>query len=167
MASDSVNKDGYPFVSIIRTVLHRNLVEAICWYYRYFWKMKIGKKCRISLRARLDKTNPKGIDIGDYTMIAFDAVVLTHDFVNQRHVTTRIGDYCFIGCGAAIMPGITIGDHCIVGARSVVTRDVPSRSIVAGNPARVLATGIDTVAWGMRPREPENAPVAAPADAAQ
>ncbi|WP_276866657.1 DapH/DapD/GlmU-related protein [Bacteroides heparinolyticus] len=53
----------------------------------------------------------------------------------------RIGDNCFIGNGAILLPGITIGNEVIVGAGSVVTKDVPSNTIVAGNPARVIRGG--------------------------
>ena len=49
-----------------------------------------------------------------------------------------IGDYVYIGAKALIMPGVTIGDHCIVAAGSVVTKSVPSGSMVGGNPAKVL-----------------------------
>jgi len=49
-----------------------------------------------------------------------------------------IGDYVWIGYGAIVLPGATIGDCCVVGAGAVVTRDVPPNSVVAGNPARVL-----------------------------
>ena len=50
----------------------------------------------------------------------------------------RIGANVWIGAGAIILPGVTIGDDCIVGAGSVVTRDVPAGVTVAGNPARPL-----------------------------
>ena len=60
-----------------------------------------------------------------------------------------IGSYCFIGCGSIIMPNVTLGDHVVVAAGSVVTRDVASNCIVAGNPAKVIKTGIDTIAYGM------------------
>lgn len=49
-----------------------------------------------------------------------------------------IGRNCWIGGGAIILPGVTIGDDAIVGAGSVVTRDVPAGATVAGNPARLL-----------------------------
>lgn len=49
-----------------------------------------------------------------------------------------IGDDCWIGGQAIIFPGVTIGHRCIIGAGSVVTKDVPDDSIVAGNPARVV-----------------------------
>lgn len=51
---------------------------------------------------------------------------------------TKIGNNCFIGIGAKIMPGVTLGDHVIVGANAVVTKDVPSNTMVAGIPARVI-----------------------------
>jgi acetyltransferase-like isoleucine patch superfamily enzyme len=47
----------------------------------------------------------------------------------------EIGDGCFLGFGALIMPNVRIGRYCIVGAHSIVTEDVPDYSVVAGNPA--------------------------------
>ena len=49
-----------------------------------------------------------------------------------------IGDNCWIGGGAIILPGVTIGDNCIIGAGSVVTKDVPSNSLAVGNPAQII-----------------------------
>jgi virginiamycin A acetyltransferase len=51
---------------------------------------------------------------------------------------TVVGNDVWIGYEAVIMPGVTIGDGAVVGARSVVTRDIPAYHIVAGNPARVV-----------------------------
>lgn len=51
-----------------------------------------------------------------------------------------IGDDCWIGGQATILPGITIGHRCIIGAGAVVTRDVPDDTIVAGNPAKPLSS---------------------------
>lgn len=56
---------------------------------------------------------------------------------NYAHPIT-VGDYVWIGAGAIILPGVTIGAGAMVAAGSVVTRDVPDRMLVAGNPARVL-----------------------------
>jgi maltose O-acetyltransferase len=51
-----------------------------------------------------------------------------------------MGDDVWLGGGAVVLPGVTIGDRAVVGAGSVVTRDVPSDTVVAGNPARVIRT---------------------------
>jgi acetyltransferase-like isoleucine patch superfamily enzyme len=107
-------------------------------FFRKFYGMNIGKGVKISLNAKLDKTNPKGVHIGDDTYIAFDASILSHDMSRLVHKDVRIGERCFIGARSIILPGVTIGDEVVVAAGSVVTKDVPSNSLVAGNPAKVL-----------------------------
>jgi acetyltransferase-like isoleucine patch superfamily enzyme len=130
--------------------VRNNILRARTWYFRTVYGMNLAKDVRISFKARLDKTNPKGLTIGEKTMVTFDAIVLSHDFASRKHDSkTVIGSYCFIGCGSIILPNITIGDHVIVAAGSVVTKDVPSNCIVAGNPARILKTGIQTIDYGM------------------
>ena len=99
--------------------------------------MTIGNGVKISLKAKLDKTHPKGVHIGDDTYIAFDAAILTHDMARNLHVDTKIGARCFIGAKSLILPGVTIGNEVVVAAGSVVTRDIPNNSLVAGNPATV------------------------------
>nr|WP_199554399.1 acyltransferase [Sandaracinobacteroides hominis] len=133
-----------------RRILHGYVVGFQRAWYRRVWGMHIGEGVRISLSCKLDKTNPKGITIGDYTAVTFGVAILSHDYVNRRHLATKIGSHCFIGCNSIIMPGVTIGDHCIVGAGSVVMRDVPSHSVVTGNPGRVLERDIETLAYGVR-----------------
>lgn len=119
-------------------------------WLRRFWGMDIGKGVSISLSARLDKTNPRGIHIGDYTAIPFEVAILTHDFVNNRHVDVSIGKHCMIGARSIIMPGVTIGDNCIISVASVVVKDIPPNSLAAGNPARVIERGIHTISLGRR-----------------
>jgi acetyltransferase-like isoleucine patch superfamily enzyme len=125
------------------------LIELRVWRLRSLKGMDIGRDTKISLRADLDFTNPRGVHIGDGTVIAFHAVVMTHDLSRHFHAHTYIGRNCFIGAHAIVMPGVTIGDQSIVGAGSVVTRDVPAGSIVGGNPARILRSGIRTVKYGI------------------
>ena len=94
----------------------------------------------------LDKVFPQGIYIGENSLIAAGSTILTHEHVkrvkdNPRMpytVNTYIGRNCFIGIKAIILPGVRIGDEVIVGAGTVVTKDIPSNSVVVGNPGRVL-----------------------------
>lgn len=138
-------------LSRVRTFVFRHVVQPWTMFlYRRIYGMDIGRDVRISMGARLDKTNPKGIHIGDFTAITSGAAILTHDFVNRLHTDVHIGRNCFIGYGAIVLPGVRIGDSVIVTGNSVVGRDVPSNSVVMGNPARVVESNIVTGPWGIR-----------------
>lgn len=130
-------------------MVRNGLIAARLLFLRKIMKMDIHPSVTISLKANLDLTNPRGVHIAQDTYIAFHAVILAHDMSRLLMTDTHIGKNCFIGAYSIIMPGVRIGDECIVGSGSVVTTDVPSRSIVAGNPARVIRSGIRTRKWGI------------------
>lgn len=132
----------------IRKQLYMAMTALRRVYLRHVWGMTIGKGTRISGKAFLDFTNPKGVHIGDYTIVTPGARILTHDYVGAHHDNTYVGKCCFIGANAIIMPAVRIGDHCIIAAGSVVTGHVPDRTVVAGNPARIIKTGINTGHYG-------------------
>jgi acetyltransferase-like isoleucine patch superfamily enzyme len=95
----------------------------------------------------LDRLYPKGIHIGSNCLIASGTTILSHDHCKRCNnqpllLDTYIGKKCFIAVNATILPGIKIGDEVIVGAGAVVTKDVPSNCIVAGNPARIIRMNI-------------------------
>lgn len=103
---------------------------------------------RLSRSTIIDKNNSKGIFVGEYTYFAGGAIVFAHDYCRSLYKETHIGKKCFIGANAMIMCGVTIGDEVIVGAGAIVTKDVPSNCIVAGNPAKVIRRDIHTEQYG-------------------
>ena len=84
------------------------------------------------------------VTIGDHTRIGDLATVYdtdVHEVEQGRPVRVdpvAIGRNVWIGRNAVVLPGVTIGDHAVVGAGAIVTKDVPARAIVAGNPARIV-----------------------------
>lgn len=111
--------------------------------------LRIGAHCWIGEGAVLDASG--GLQIGEHTSIGLNTLVFTHsswlanmalenhsgsDLIERKPVT--IGNGCFIGGLVVVMPGVTIGDFATVQPNSVVAKDVPERSLVAGNPARVF-----------------------------
>jgi acetyltransferase-like isoleucine patch superfamily enzyme len=137
-----------PMVSILRNRFRALMLRTRRHYLISIWKMDIGKGCQISFSAKLDKTNPRGIHIGDYSIITFGVVILSHDAINDRHMDTRIGKYCFIGARSFILPGVKIGDYAIIGGASVVVNDIPAASLAVGNPARVVKSRLTRGYYG-------------------
>ena len=107
----------------------------------------IGKRCKISSHTFICE----GVTIEDQVFIGHN-VTFTNDLFPRATnpdgrlqtdadwtcVPTRIKRGAAIGSGATLLAGITVGAGALVGAGSVVTRDVPARTVVAGNPARIL-----------------------------
>ena len=100
------------------------------------------------------------VDVGDDVMIAWGTSIFDHashslrfsrrandvtnwlrgekDWADVEVKPVRIGNKVWIGFGSIVLPGVTVGEGAVVGAGSVVTRDVPAWTVVAGNPARVI-----------------------------
>ena len=140
-----------PFVTQCRNKLRNVLVFGYKNFLCQFYGMSIGYDTVISLSASVDKTNPKGINIGNYSYIAYGAIILTHDFINQKHSSTYIGNNVFIGAYAVINPGLTIANNVVVAAGSIVTKDILEENcIVAGNPAKVIKTDVAIGKYGKK-----------------
>lgn len=87
------------------------------------------------------------IYVGDYTMFGPNVTIATaghpilpelREQAYQFNMPVRIGKNCWLGAGVIVMPGITIGDNVVIGAGSVVTKDIPSNVVAVGNPCKVL-----------------------------
>jgi maltose O-acetyltransferase len=107
--------------------------------------LELGARAYIGQGVFLDAGHPWLISIGEDSVITSGTVVLAHDASAKLHTgftkiaRVTIGKRVFVGAGAVILPGSTIGDDSIVGALTVVRGDVPPGSVVIGNPARVVS----------------------------
>jgi len=97
--------------------------------------------------AGLKLVDDTHIFIGDNTMLGPNVVLATagHPIDPQLrqkglqyNLPVHIGRNCWLGAGVIVMPGVTIGDNTVIGAGSIVTRDIPSGVVAVGNPCRVL-----------------------------
>lgn len=87
------------------------------------------------------------IYVGDGTMFGPNCVIATaghpvdpelRERQLQYNIPVHIGKNCWLGAGVLVMPGVTIGDNTVIGAGSVVTKDIPANVVAVGNPCRVL-----------------------------
>jgi maltose O-acetyltransferase len=112
--------------------------------------LTLGRRVSVERRVHIDPDFPWLIAIGDETVISLGVTILAHDASTRRPLGyTRvapvvIGARVFIGAGAIVLPGVTVGDDAIVGAGSVVRHDVAAATVVAGNPAAPI---VETAAY--------------------
>ena len=87
------------------------------------------------------------IYVGDYTMLGPNVVIATaghpilpelRPLAYQYNMPVHIGKNCWLGAGVIVLPGVTIGDNSVIGAGSVVTKDIPANVVAVGNPCKVL-----------------------------
>lgn len=123
-------------------------------------KVVVGKRCCFSDNCLMNGGS-EGIRIGDDVMIAPNCVLVAfgHEYQDLEipmisqpwtYGTIVIEDDVWIGANCTITQGVTLGRGCIVGAGSVVTKDVARHSIVGGVPARVIGSRLDTTATKTR-----------------
>ncbi len=113
--------------------------------------IKIGNHTVINRGVYLD--GRAGITIGNMVNISHQVLIqsLTHDpqcpNFNCKVEPVTIENYCWLGAKALILPGVTIGEGTVIGAGSVVSKDIPPYSIAVGNPARVVNKRNETLEY--------------------
>jgi maltose O-acetyltransferase len=144
-------------------ILHELLLEigegtaalGPIWFH-YGCHTKIGAHCYLNFNFTVQ--DDAMVTIGDYTRFGPNATIVTplhpmraderrsmvcNDGETRYLIYARpvkIGHDCWFGANVTVCPGVTIGDNCVIGAGSVVTRDIPSDSFAAGVPAKVIRT---------------------------
>jgi acetyltransferase-like isoleucine patch superfamily enzyme len=77
----------------------------------------------------------------------YENVALPISQQSQPERAVVIGDETWLGYGSVVLPGVTIGKHVVIGANSVVTRDIPDYSVAVGSPARVVRKYVEGTGW--------------------
>lgn len=109
------------------------------------WNSGIGHYARVGRRTRIQN----GVSVGPWAQIGADVLIspgvtmigdptMGRRMSSERQPGVVIGRACRIGTGAILIPPVTIGEEAIIGAASIVRRDVPARSVAVGAPARVV-----------------------------
>ncbi len=102
--------------------------------------VKIEGPCFIGSGVIIDTIRPDLITIGEGSVITARTTILSHYIKDNEMLygEIKIGKHVFVGVNSVILAPRTIGDSAVVGAMSVVTKDIPSNQVWAGNPARCL-----------------------------
>ncbi len=120
----------------IEPPLHSNFGGHHCHFGNYVYA-----------NFNLTMVDDTDIYVGDNTMLAPNVVLATaaHPILPQLrsqgyqyNLPVKIGKNCWLGAGVIVLPGVTIGDNSVIGAGSVVTKDIPANVVAVGNPCRVL-----------------------------
>lgn len=139
----SVRKDLVPFSKF--SLGDYSVIEDYCTLNNAVGEVYIGSNTRIGM----SNTIIGPVQIGDKVNLAQNIVVsgLNHNFtdidisISDQGVSTKpvvIENNVWIGANAVILPGVTIGEHVVIGAGSIVARNIPSYSVAVGNPAQVV-----------------------------
>lgn len=143
----------------MKAILHRlqrlwvrRSSESLIQYYRSKG-VKIGKDCvfRSTKNTKIDLMRPSLITIGDNVDMNDHFTIMAHDFSHKVFLplygeflsssgTVSIGNNVYFGTNVTILKGGAVGDNCIIGAGSVVTKPIPSNTVAAGVPCKVICS---------------------------
>lgn len=138
----------YCMYSVLLSPLNYRKIRPVLWRWM---GAKVGKDCFIGYEVWVDMTNTQLVELEDHVHIANRCLLLCHqrdmteyyigdDYAKLGYIKRKIilKKGCLIGMNAMILPGVTVGEGAIVGAGSLVTKDIPAWTIATGRPAQVV-----------------------------
>ncbi|PYZ95816.1 acetyltransferase [Alteribacter lacisalsi] len=137
-----------PFLKVVKNFVVIQLARYTpflgmkSWLYRTFLGMDVGKETSVALMVMMDVMFPEKIRIGRNSVIGYNTTILAHEYLikEYRLGEVNIGSEVLIGANTTILPGVTIGDGAVVGAATLVHKDVPPGAFVGGNPMQIIKT---------------------------
>lgn len=138
----------YCMYSVLLTPINYRLIRPKLWKWM---GCKVGKNCYIGYEVYIDITHADMIELEDHVHIAERCFILCHqrdlsdycigdDYAKLGYKVKKVvlKKGCLLGTDSMVLPGVTIGEGAIVGAGSLVTKDVPAWTVVTGRPAKVI-----------------------------
>lgn len=140
------------FIEVLKRKWASRSSESLIKYYKSRG-IRIGSNCvfRSPMSTQIDLMRPSLICIGDNVDMNKNFTIMSHDFGHRVFLykygdflsssgPVHVGSNIYFGVNVTVLKGVTIGDNCIIGAGSVVTKDIPSNSVAAGVPCKVLCS---------------------------
>ncbi len=146
MVSPKAEVELSPFLTIGR----KTQISSFCKIKASDGPLAIGSNVSIGTCCFI-ASHKMGIEIGDYCLISPNVAIIGNDYKydrldvpicmqEQTSKGIKIGNNVWIGAGAVVLDGVTIGDNVIIAPNSVVSKKVPDNAIIQGNPAKVIFT---------------------------